>query len=88
MQMTHFYFGMIKKVFKLDVFFQFSCLKPNVSKTKAVCIDSKINTKDTLCSDTVLQWTADLGITQTANLKNMEKLNFNRLKVVQKRRNQ
>ena len=76
----------------LDLLFQFSKfsgLKPNISKTKAVWIGSKINTRDTPCSDTGLQWTSEpftiLGITYTVNLENMEKLNFhNRRTAVQK----
>lgn len=75
----------------LDLLFQFSKfsgLKPNISKTKAVWIGSKINS-NTICSDTGLQWTTEpftiLGVTYTANLKNMEQLNFdNKLKLVQK----
>lgn len=75
----------------LDLLFQFSKfsgLKPNISKTKAIWIGSKINS-NTICSDTGLQWTTEpftiLGVTYTANLKNMEQLNFdNKLKLVQK----
>lgn len=59
----------------LDLLFQFSKfsgLKPNISKTKAIWIGSKINS-NTMCSDTGLQWTTEpftiLGVTYTANLK-------------------
>ena len=76
----------------LDLLFQFSKfsgLKPNIYKTKAVWIGSKIGSKDIICRDTGLQWTTEpftiLGVTYTANLKNMEKLNFdNKLAIIQK----
>lgn len=63
----------------LEQFSKYSGPKPNISKTKAIWIVSKINS-NTICSDTGLQWTTEpftiLGITYTANLKNMEQLNF------------
>ena len=67
----------------LNLLFQYSKysgLKPNISKTKAVWIGSKINSADRLCKDSDLEWTSDaftvLGITFTASLDNIETLNF------------
>ena len=68
----------------LDLLFQFSKysgLKPNYDKTKAIWIGSKINSKDTMCNESGINWTNDpfnvLGIIYTSNLNNMEDLNYN-----------
>ena len=67
----------------LDLLFQFSKysgLKPNILKTKAIWIGSKSNCNETICSEYNIQWENGpftiLGITFTADLNNMEKLNF------------
>ena len=69
----------------LDLLFQFSKfsgLKPNINKTKAIWIGSKCGSSDTLCDDTDLNWTTQpftiLGITYTANLQDMEQINFDK----------
>ena len=63
-------------------FSKFSGLKPNINKTKAIWIGSKRGSSDTLCDDTDLNWTTQpftiLGITYTANLQDMEEINFDR----------
>ena len=68
----------------LDLLFQFSKysgLKPNYDKTKAIWIGSKINSKDTMCNESGINWTNHpfnvLGIIYTRNLNNMEDLNYN-----------
>lgn len=80
----------------LDLLFQFSKfsgLKPNINNTKAIWIGSMINSQVLLCQDTGLQWTSEpftvLGVTYTANLENMEHLNFNeKFNLVQKEKTQ
>lgn len=69
----------------LDLLFQFSKfsgLKPNITKTKALWIGSKVNSTNTLCNETGLQWIEEpftvLGITFTADLKNIIHLNFDK----------
>ena len=69
----------------LDLLFQFSKysgLKPNINKTKAVWIGSKSYSTDTLCDSADLNWSTEpftiLGITYTANLKDIEQLNFDK----------
>ena len=69
----------------LDLLFQFSKysgLKPNINKNKAVWIGSKSYSTDTLCDNADLNWTTEpvtiLGITYTANLKDVEQLNFDK----------
>ena len=69
----------------LDLLFQFSKfsgLKPNISKTKAVWIGAEVFSNKKICSDSGLQWTSEpftvLGIQYTANLQDMEFLNFNK----------
>ena len=67
----------------LDLLFQFSKfsgLKPNISKTKAIWIGSKVNSTDILNNDSELQWTTQpfniLGVIYTADLHDVEQLNF------------
>ena len=73
----------------LDLFFQFSIqfskysgLTHYINKTKAVWIGSNSYSADTLCDNADLSWTTEpftiLGITYTANLKDIEKLNFDK----------
>ena len=69
----------------LDLLFQFSKfsgLKPNINKTKAIWIGSKIGSSESLCDSTDLNWTTQpftiLGITYTANLQDMEQINFDK----------
>ena len=68
----------------LDLLFQFakySGLKPNIDKTKAIWIGSKIDCDDTLCAEYDLCWSKGtfsiLGIHFNAKLENMEQLNYN-----------
>jgi hypothetical protein len=63
-------------------FSKFSGLKPNINKTKAIWIGSKIGSSESLCDSTDLNWTIQpftiLGITYTANLQDMEQINFDK----------
>ena len=68
----------------LDLLFQFakySGLKPNIDKTKAIWIGSKIDCDDTLCAEYDLCWSKGtfiiLGIHFNCKLENMEQLNYN-----------
>jgi hypothetical protein len=65
-----------------DLLFQFSGLKPNITKTKAIWIGSEANSRNILCSNFNLQWTVEpftvLDITYTLDLKDLEHLNFDR----------
>lgn len=76
----------------LDLLFQFSKysgLKPNIEKTKAIWIGSKINSKDMLCKDTGLEWTSEaftvLGIKYTPDLEHISISNYsNKLSEIQR----
>lgn len=67
----------------LDLLFQFSKysgLKPNIDKTKAIWIGSKAHSDDTICNDINVSWSKEpfniLGIIFTADLRQMEDLNY------------
>lgn len=67
----------------LDLLYQFakySGLKPNIDKTRAIWIGTKINSNDIICADMNLNWSKDpfdiLGIKFTADLEGMEIMNY------------
>ena len=67
----------------LDLLFQFSKfsgLKPNIDKTHAIWIGSKLQSQVKLCTEYDLNWSNGpftvLGITFTADLQNLDDLNF------------
>ena len=76
----------------LDLLFQFakySGLKPNINKTCAIWIGSKINSETNLCKEYNIHWENGsfkvLGITFTADLKRIESDNYDvKLEQIQK----